>query len=180
MNPQKYILYLKCQSFSVCLMDNILPLLVMNILEEEWHQLVSLLLLVLYEPGCCSLAKELHEAPLHHDPEHPGQVEQDGQKQEVQRHPLVIGVVHNGGGVHVLIQIQSATSQYPQTQFTWSPPEHAPLYSLKTQIVHRFIQCKAKCFHLGMFHVEYIQQYDSSTSFSIPSLAYVRIKIRGD
>ena len=98
--------------------DIILTLLVMNILEEERHQFVSLLLLVLYEPGCCSLAKELHEAALHHDPEHPGKVEQDGQEQEVERHPLVVGVVHYGGGVHVLVKIKSATSQSPKTQFT--------------------------------------------------------------
>ena len=92
-------------------------LLVMNILEEERHQFVSLLLLVLNEPCCCSLAKELHEAPLHHDPEHPGQVEQDGEEQEVERHPLVVGVVHYGGRVHVLIKIKSTISQSSETPF---------------------------------------------------------------
>ena len=96
---------------------NLEVLLVMNILKEERHQFVSLLLLVLDEPCCCSLAKELHESALHHDPEHPGQVEQDGEEQEVERHPLVVGVVHYGGGVHVLIKIISAISQSNKTQF---------------------------------------------------------------
>ena len=44
--------------------------------------------------------------------------------------------------------------------FTWSPPEQAPLYSL------------------GMFQVEYIQQYASNTSCSTPPLACNQILIQ--
>ena len=79
------------------------------------------------------LAKELHEPPLHHDPEHAGQVEEERQEDEVQRHPLVVGVVHDGGGVHVLRVSQSNHLQLVSSiQFvTWSPPEQAPLYSLE-------------------------------------------------
>ena len=79
--------------------DIILTLLVMNILEEERHQFVSLLLLVLYEPGCCSLAKELHEAALYHEPGEPREVEHHGQEHEVERHPLVVRVVDHGNFV---------------------------------------------------------------------------------
>ena len=79
------------------------------------------------------LAKELHEPPLHHDPEHAGKVEEERQEDEVQRHPLVVGVVHDGGGVHVLrVSIKSASARHISIQFvTWSPPEQAPLYSLE-------------------------------------------------
>ena len=76
----------------------------MNIFAEELDQLVFLLLLVLDEPGGGPLPEELHEPPLHHDPEHPGQVEDHSHEYEVERHPLVVRVVHDGGGLHVLVQ----------------------------------------------------------------------------
>ena len=110
-------------------------LLVLNIYIEKFDKKIPLFVCVFNIPRCCSFPEELHEAALHHDPEHPGKVEQDGQEQEVERNPLVVGVVHYGGGVHVLVKIKSATSQSPKTQFTWSPPEQAPLYSLKTKII---------------------------------------------
>ena len=48
-----------------------------------------------YRPGGGSLAKELHEAPLHHEPEASRHVEYDGEEDEVKRHPLVVGVIHD-------------------------------------------------------------------------------------
>ena len=40
-------------------------------------------------PACGALSKELHEAALDHQPEHPRQVEEDGQAKQVERHPLI-------------------------------------------------------------------------------------------
>ena len=77
--------------------------LVMNIFAKEVNQLFLFLLLVFNKPGSCPLSKELHQAPLDHDPEHPGQVEDHSQKNEVERHPLVVRVVNYGGSSHVLI-----------------------------------------------------------------------------
>ena len=62
----------------------------MNIFAEKLNQFVLLFLLILNEPGGCALPKELHEPPLHHDPEHPGQVEDHSHEYEVERHPLVV------------------------------------------------------------------------------------------
>ena len=46
-------------------------------------------------PGGGSLAEELHEAALHHEPEASGHVEDDGEEDEVKRHPLVVRVIHD-------------------------------------------------------------------------------------
>ena len=46
-------------------------------------------------PGGGSLAKELHEAALHHEPEASRHVEDDGEEDEVKWHPLVVGVIHD-------------------------------------------------------------------------------------
>ena len=68
----------------------------MNIFPEEIHQNVFLLLLILHKPGRSSLTKELHESSLHDEPTHAGQVEEKGEDDEVERDPLVVGVVHDG------------------------------------------------------------------------------------
>ena len=54
-------------------------------------------------PCCCPLAEELHEAALHAEPEHARQVEHEGHEDEVERHPLVVGVVHDR--VHTLVLV---------------------------------------------------------------------------
>ena len=51
------------------------PLLVMDVLQEEIHQFVPFLLLILDKPGGGSFTEELHKTALHHDPEHPGKIE---------------------------------------------------------------------------------------------------------
>ena len=51
------------------------PLLVMDVLQEEIHQFVPFLLLILNKPGGGSFPEELHKTALHHDPEHPGKIE---------------------------------------------------------------------------------------------------------
>ena len=71
----------------------------MDILPEEIHQDILLLLLILHEAGGGPLAEELHEASLHDEPAHAGQVEEEGEDDEVERHPLVVGVVHDGDAV---------------------------------------------------------------------------------
>ena len=74
--------------------------LVVDVLAEEGDKGIPLLLLVLYEPGGGALPEELHEAALHDEPEHPGEVEEEGEDHQVERHPLVVGVVHDGGPGH--------------------------------------------------------------------------------
>ena len=74
-------------------------LLVVDILPEEIHQNILLLLLILHEAGGGPLAEELHEAALHDEPAHAGQVEEECEDDEVERHPLVVGVVHDGDAV---------------------------------------------------------------------------------
>ena len=71
--------------------------LVVDVLAEEGDKGIPLLLLVLYEPGGGALAEELHEAALHDEPEHPREVEEEGEDHQVEGDPLVVGVVHNGG-----------------------------------------------------------------------------------
>ena len=75
--------------------------LVVNIPTKELNQGLLFFFLVFYNPGSCTLAKKLHEAALHHEPEEARQVEQPRPHDQVQRHPLVVGVVHNGGSVLV-------------------------------------------------------------------------------
>ena len=75
----------------------------MDVLQEEIDQFIPFLLLILDEPGCGSFTEELHEAALHHDPEHPGEIEEERQEDQVERNPLVVRVVDYGGGVHVLV-----------------------------------------------------------------------------
>ena len=55
----------------------------MDVLQEEIDQFIPFLLLILDEPGGGPLTKELHEAALHHDPEHPGQIEEESEEDEV-------------------------------------------------------------------------------------------------
>jgi hypothetical protein len=73
-----------------------------NILAEKLNQFVSLFFLVLNISGSCSFSKEFHEAALHHDPEHPWQVKDHSHEYEVERDPLVVGIVHYCGSLHVL------------------------------------------------------------------------------
>ena len=96
-----------------------------------------------------SLAKELHEPPLHHHPAEAGQVEQNCQEYEIERNPLVVGVVHYGGSVHVpllysdisIVLEQQTSKQISIEIFSLtSPAEQAPLY------------------FGGTFQLEYIQQ----------------------
>ena len=47
-------------------------------------------------------AQKLHDSPLHTEPEHSWKIEEEGHEDEVEGHPLVIGVVHDGApGVHL-------------------------------------------------------------------------------
>ena len=62
--------------------------LVVNILAEKLHQNVLLLLLVLHESRGGPLSEKLHEATLHDKPAHAGEVEHEGEEDEVKRHPL--------------------------------------------------------------------------------------------
>ena len=70
--------------------------LILNIFVEEGNQKISLLIGIINVTSCCSLAKKLHEAALHHEPDEPGQVEDQGQEHQVDWHPLVVRVVHYG------------------------------------------------------------------------------------
>ena len=81
----------------------------MDILPEEIHQDILLLLLILHEAGGGPLAEELHEASLHDEPAHARQVEEEGEDDEVERHPLVVGVVHHG---HLYSALHYCTVQY--------------------------------------------------------------------
>ena len=78
-------------------------LLVMDILQEEIHQFVPFFLLILDKSGGGSFTKELHQPALHHDPEHPGQIEEEGKEDQVQRNPLIVRVVDYCRGVHILV-----------------------------------------------------------------------------
>ena len=60
------------------------------------EQLVYLLVVLLNELARGSFAEMLHEAALHRDPEAPGRVEQDGDGEQENRDPLVVGVVDRG------------------------------------------------------------------------------------
>ena len=46
-------------------------------------------------PCSSPLAEELHEATLDIEPPHAGEVEQEGHEDQVEGHPLVVGVVHD-------------------------------------------------------------------------------------
>ena len=65
----------------------------MNVTTEELDQLFSFLILVLDEPGCRPLPEELHQASLHLEPDVPREVEEEGEEGEIERDPLVVGVV---------------------------------------------------------------------------------------
>ena len=71
-------------------------LLVLNIYVEKFHEKISFFVRVLDMSRCCSFSEELHEAALHHQPGQPREVEHHGQEHQVERHPLVIRVVHHG------------------------------------------------------------------------------------
>ena len=82
---------------------------VVNILPEEVDQLVPLLLVVLDDPRGGSLGEELHEPALHAEPDEAWHVEQDGPEYEVERDPLVVGVVDDGAGEAVLVPATAGT-----------------------------------------------------------------------
>ena len=67
---------------------------VVDVLQKERNEPISLFLLVLDKPSCRSFSEELHQSALHHDPEHTREVEHDGEEDEVERNPLVVRVVH--------------------------------------------------------------------------------------
>ena len=75
----------------------------MDVLQEEIDQFITFFFLIFNETGGRPFSKELHEAALHHDPEHPGQVEEKSQEDEIKRDPLVVRVVDYSGGVHILV-----------------------------------------------------------------------------
>ena len=138
----------------------------MDVLRKEVYKNIFLLLLILNKSCSCSFPKELHEPPLHHQPEQAGDVEENCQEHQVERHPLVVGIIYNRGSVLVPL-MNTNTSQVLGTNLlvirmlditglNTIPLEQAPLYLG------------------GTFQVEYIQQYDSSTSFSTPSDALIR------
>ena len=52
----------------------------MDVLQEEIDQFIPFLLLILDKSGCGSFTKELHQTALHHDPEHPGEIEEKRQE----------------------------------------------------------------------------------------------------
>ena len=76
-------------------------LLVLNIYIEKFHEKISLFVCVFNISRCCPFPEELHEAALHHEPSQPRDVERHGQEQEVEGHPLVVGVVDHGNFVLV-------------------------------------------------------------------------------
>ena len=47
-------------------------------------------------PCGCSFAEKLHESALDVEPPHAGEVEQEGHEDQVEGHPLVVRVVHDG------------------------------------------------------------------------------------
>ena len=67
---------------------------VVDVLQKEGNKAITLFLLVLDKPRSRSFSEELHQSALHHDPEHAREVEEDGEEDEVERNPLVVGVVH--------------------------------------------------------------------------------------
>ena len=57
---------------------------------------------VMWSPCGSPLAQKLHDSPLHTEPEHSGKIEEEGHEDEVEGHPLVVGIVHDWApGVHV-------------------------------------------------------------------------------
>ena len=64
--------------------------LIVYVLQEEIDQFITFFFLIFNESCGRPFTKELHEAALHHDPEHPGQVEQKSQEDEIKRDPLVV------------------------------------------------------------------------------------------
>ena len=74
-------------------------LLVMNILGKKADKNVLFLFLIFYESSCSPFTKILHQASLHYHPKKSRQVEKEGKKNEVERYPLVIRVVHYGSSV---------------------------------------------------------------------------------
>ena len=75
----------------------------MDVLQEEIHQFIPFFLLILDKSGGGSFTKELHQTALHHDPEHPGEIEEKCEEDEVERNPLVVRVINYGRCVHVLV-----------------------------------------------------------------------------
>ena len=75
----------------------------MDVLQEEIHQFVPLLFLILDKSCGGSFTKELHQTALHHDPEHPGEIEEKCEEDQVERNPLIVRVVNYRRGVHVLV-----------------------------------------------------------------------------
>lgn len=73
----------------------------MYILVKEPDERVPLLVLVHNVPDGGALAEELHETSLHGQPEEPRQVEEEGQEDEVEGNPLIVGVVDHGHSVRV-------------------------------------------------------------------------------
>ena len=78
--------------------------LVLNILKEELDQQVTLLILVHNVPHCGSLPEELHQSALHDEPQHPREVEEDCEEDEIERNPLVIGVINHRDSVGIIRQ----------------------------------------------------------------------------
>ena len=131
----------------------------MDVLQEEVDQFIPFFLLILDKSCCGSFTKELHQAALHHDPEHPGKIEEECQEDQVERNPLIIRVVDYCGGVHVLVSARTGSFV-----LSWN----VPVLTKKT--LKTLPGVKRGCCNFP-YQVEYIQQYDSSTSFSIPSFA---------
>ena len=114
-------------------------LLVVNVFVEESDQLFFLLISIFHKPGntegdqlvmtillrlttrkekqskpcSCSFSKELHDAPFHHEPKHTRKVEQNSQKYEIQRNPLIIRVIHDSVGVIILIPPRAGSLVLP-------------------------------------------------------------------
>ena len=63
------------------------------------HKDISFFLVIFNIPVSCSLSKEFHEAPLHHEPNESWEVEEESQEHQVDWHPLVIRIVNNGNFV---------------------------------------------------------------------------------
>ena len=78
--------------------------LVLNILKEELDQQVPLLILVHNVPDCGSFPEKFHQSALHNKPQHPRQVEENGQENQVERNPLVIGVINHRDSIGIIRQ----------------------------------------------------------------------------
>ena len=117
----------------------------MDVLQEEIHQFIPFFLLILDKSGGGSFTKELHQSALHHDPEHPGKIEEEGKEDQVERNPLIVRVVDYCRGVHILVSTRTGPFV-----LSWNVPAITKAKLLTC--------CCCCCCCNGLYQVEYIQQ----------------------